>query len=198
LKKSKALKRVRVNRALESIFDYPMTIVEAPIGYGKTTAVREFLALKGSPVIWTSYLSEDDTPASFWDRSAAEFGKIDEAAGIKLRSHGVPSDTPQTTMVISIFNEMNYKPNTTLVVDDFRIRCGDDRNVYFTARSGPSGLGHNLGKYAYRRAAAGNRDKRFLRRFHGGRYNYGRGWKFDHNNCTYNGKRSLRRGDEIK
>ena len=121
MKKSKALKRVRVNRALESIFDYPLTIVEAPIGYGKTTAVREFLALKGSPVIWTSFLSEDDTPASFWDRGASEFGKIDEAAGSRLRSLGVPSDTPQTTMVISIFCEMNYKPNTTLVIDDFHL-----------------------------------------------------------------------------
>ncbi len=49
MKKLKTLKRARVNRALESIFDYPMTIVEAPIGYGKTTAVREFLAFKEQP-----------------------------------------------------------------------------------------------------------------------------------------------------
>lgn len=121
MKKSKALKRVRVNRALESIFDYPMTIVEAPIGYGKTTAVREFLTLKNTPVIWLSFLSEDDTTAAFWDRLAVEFGKVDEAAGSRLKNLGVPSDTPQTTTIISILNEMNYKPNTTLVIDDFHL-----------------------------------------------------------------------------
>lgn len=55
MKRNKTLKRERVNRALELIFDYPLTIVEAPIGYGKTTAVREFLAARGVPVIWTSF-----------------------------------------------------------------------------------------------------------------------------------------------
>ena len=81
MKKLKALKRDRVNRALESIFDYPLTIIEAPIGYGKTTAVREFLALKDIPVVWTSFLSEDESAASFWDRLAAEASKFDQAAG---------------------------------------------------------------------------------------------------------------------
>ncbi len=121
MKKLKALKRERVNRALESIFDYPITIVEAPIGYGKTTAVREFLALKGTPVIWTSFLSEDDTVSWFWERLAAEIGKFDEAAAISLQKLGVPSDTPQTAAIISILNEMDYKPNTVLVIDDFHL-----------------------------------------------------------------------------
>lgn len=116
LKKVKALKREHVNRALESIFDYPMTIVEAPMGYGKTTAVREFLALKGTPVIWTSFLSEDDTSSWFWERLASEIGKFDEAAGISLKKLGVPSDTPQTAAIISILNEMDYKPDTALAI----------------------------------------------------------------------------------
>lgn len=121
MKKPKALKRERVNRALESIFAYPLTIVEAPIGYGKTTAVREFLALKGVPVIWTSFLSEDDTARSFWERLATEIGRFDGAATSRLKSLGVPADTPQTAMAISIINEMIYKPNTTLVIDDFHL-----------------------------------------------------------------------------
>lgn len=95
--------------------------MEAPIGYGKTTAVREFLALKGTPVIWTSFLSEDDTARGFWERLAAEIGKFDEAAAISLQKLGVPSDTPQTAAIISILNEMDYKPNTALVIDDFHL-----------------------------------------------------------------------------
>jgi LuxR family maltose regulon positive regulatory protein len=98
-----------------------MTIVEAPIGYGKTTAVREFLALKGTPVIWTSFLSEDDTASWFWERLAAEIGKFDQAAAVSLQKLGVPSDTPQTAAIITILNEMNYRPNTVLVIDDFHL-----------------------------------------------------------------------------
>ena len=121
MKKLKALKRERVNRELTSIFKYPLTIVEAPMGYGKTTAVREFLALKGVPVIWTCFLSEDDTARGFWERLAAEIGRFDGAAESRLKSLGVPADTPQTAMAVSIINEMVYKPHTTLVVDDFHL-----------------------------------------------------------------------------
>ncbi|HPA53656.1 MAG TPA: LuxR C-terminal-related transcriptional regulator [Bacillota bacterium] len=121
MKKRRTLKRERINRELTNIFKYPLTIVEAPMGYGKTTAVSEFLALKGVPVIWTSFLSEEDTAHGFWERLAAEIGKFDKAAESRLKSLGVPADTPQTTMAVSIINEMGYKPDTTLVIDDFHL-----------------------------------------------------------------------------
>lgn len=121
MKKLKALKRDRVNRSLEDIFNYPITIVEAPMGYGKTTAVREFLALKGVPVIWTSFLPEDDTASWFWERLANEIGKFDKVTEDRLKSLGIPSDTPQTIMAINIINEMVYRPGTTLVIDDYHL-----------------------------------------------------------------------------
>ncbi|MDD3269447.1 MAG: LuxR C-terminal-related transcriptional regulator [Syntrophomonadaceae bacterium] len=121
MKRNKTLKRERVNRALELIFDYPLTIVEAPIGYGKTTAVREFLAARGVPVIWTSFFSEDDTPEAFWDRLATEIGILDETAGIRLKSLGIPFNAPQAATIISIMSELDYSPDTTLVIDDFHL-----------------------------------------------------------------------------
>lgn len=121
MKKLKALKRERVNRALESIFDYPLTIVEAPIGYGKTTAVREFLSTKGSPVLWLSFLSPEDTASFFWDRLAKEIGRVDEAAGGRLKNLGFPSNTPQVANILSILNSLHYEENTALVIDDFHL-----------------------------------------------------------------------------
>lgn len=121
MKKIKALKRERVNRALESIFGYPLTIVEAPMGYGKTTAVREFLADKRSPVLWLTFLSPEDTSAFFWDRLALEIGKLSGEAGAKLKSLGFPSDAPQTANILSILNELDFDENTVLVIDDFHL-----------------------------------------------------------------------------
>ncbi|MEA4970653.1 MAG: LuxR C-terminal-related transcriptional regulator [Candidatus Pelethousia sp.] len=106
------------------MFDYPLTIVEAPIGYGKTTAVREFLAAKGVPVIWTSFFSENDTPEAFWGRLAAEVGKLDETAGNRLKSLGAPADAPQIAAILTILNDLDYEKNTTLVVDDFHLAKG--------------------------------------------------------------------------
>jgi LuxR family maltose regulon positive regulatory protein len=119
--KPKVIKRERVNRALESIFEFPMTILEAPVGYGKTTAVREFLVSKGVFFLWVSLLSEDDTPASFWDRLSSELGKIDETAAHRVKSLGFPSDTPQTAVLINVLRELEYEPDTTLVIDDFHL-----------------------------------------------------------------------------
>ena len=41
--KTKLLNRRRINQKLENAFLYPLSIVHAPIGYGKTTAVSQFL-----------------------------------------------------------------------------------------------------------------------------------------------------------
>jgi LuxR family maltose regulon positive regulatory protein len=46
------LKRERINDRLAEIYDYPLTIVEAPMGYGKTTAVRNYLEMKKIKPIW--------------------------------------------------------------------------------------------------------------------------------------------------
>lgn len=119
MKKNKILKRERVNCALKSILDYPLTIVEAPIGYGKTTAVREFLADRGVSVIWTSFFPVNDTPEAFWDRLAAGVGSVDPAAGARLKSLGIPSNESQATTIISIMSELEYSPDATLVIDDF-------------------------------------------------------------------------------
>lgn len=118
MKKSKTLKRERVNRALTSIFEYPLTIVEAPMGYGKTTAVREFLAASDVPVLWTSFYSDGDTTDAFWDRIAAEAGALNETAGKRLKSLGNPSDISHLRALVSLMNDLDYKPNFTLVVDD--------------------------------------------------------------------------------
>ncbi|MEA4847049.1 MAG: hypothetical protein VB106_07445 [Clostridiaceae bacterium] len=90
MKKREILKRDRVNRTLESIFDYPLTVVEAPIGYGKTTAVREFLISKGCPVMWISFLSSEDTATYFWYRLSSEIGRLDSETSDSLKASDFP------------------------------------------------------------------------------------------------------------
>ena len=34
--------RDRLNKKLEKILEYPITVITAPMGFGKTTAVRSF------------------------------------------------------------------------------------------------------------------------------------------------------------
>lgn len=118
VKKSKMLRRDRINRALTGIFEYPLTIVEAPMGYGKTTAVRDFLALKGVPVLWTSFYSDSDSRQALWERVATAAGGLNETAGRRLRGFGVPTDTSHLRALLSLLSNIDYKPDLTLVIDD--------------------------------------------------------------------------------
>lgn len=121
MKKRIALKRGRVNRTLESIFNYPLTVIEAPIGYGKTTAVREFLSSRGGTILWITFLSTEDAASFFWNSLGTEIGRLDSEIGTRLKSLGFPTDVPQTANVHSILNGLDFEENTTLVIDDFHL-----------------------------------------------------------------------------
>lgn len=121
MKKRKTLKRERVNRVLDSIFNYALTIVEAPIGYGKTTAVREFLSTKANPVLWLSFQYAEDSAAFFWQKFAKEISRVDEPASERLRNLGFPADASQTATILSVLGMLDFKENTVLVIDDFHL-----------------------------------------------------------------------------
>jgi LuxR family maltose regulon positive regulatory protein len=121
MKRQKVLRRDRVNRALESIFDYPLTVVEAPMGYGKTTAVRDFIMAKSCPSMWLTFLSPEDTHIYFWDRLSAEICRFDKETGDSLKSLGFPVDASQTANIISLMRGLELPPDTILVIDDYHL-----------------------------------------------------------------------------
>lgn len=121
MKKVKMLKRQRINRALKSIFNYPYTIVEAPIGYGKTTAVKEFLKTEGNNALWISLLVAEETTSFFWNEFANQLGLLDEVMGDRLRSLGFPLDVPHMAKILSMLNDIDYEEKTVLVIDDYHL-----------------------------------------------------------------------------
>jgi len=42
----------RIKNSMSRVLDYPLTIVEAPMGYGKTTAVREYFNNSDAFMLW--------------------------------------------------------------------------------------------------------------------------------------------------
>ncbi len=121
MKKAELLRRKHLDGILSSLYDYPMTIVEAPMGFGKTTAVKSFLKAEKSTPLWITFFHAGESVSYFWDKFSAEFGKLDDTAGAKLKALGFPSDIPQTEMVISLLNGINFINKTVLVIDDFHL-----------------------------------------------------------------------------
>ena len=75
---------------MDSIGEYPLTIVEAPMGYGKTTAVKHLLNNWDATVHWLRVY--DDSADSFWDSFARLFGELKDGLNRSLVQLGLPDD----------------------------------------------------------------------------------------------------------
>lgn len=115
------LKRERINDQLAEIYDYPLTIVEAPMGYGKTTAVRNFLEMKKIKPIWITFQPENGSADYKWDKVCEEIGKWDQNTGQTLKQLGFPVDVPQMDQVLSVLSKMNTDDSLFMVLDDYHL-----------------------------------------------------------------------------
>jgi LuxR family maltose regulon positive regulatory protein len=106
---------------LSEIFGYSLTIVEAPMGFGKTTAVKNFLSDMKTPYLWIAFLNSSASSTFFWEKFSSELMKIDENSGKKLKKLGFPMDAPQVEKIIYILNNIDYKEKTVLVIDDYHL-----------------------------------------------------------------------------
>ncbi|WP_032079177.1 hypothetical protein [Clostridium drakei] len=84
MESSKILKRKRIDCILSKVYDYPLTIVEAPMGFGKTTAVKEFLQSEKNPYIWITFLNSLESTTSIWNQFSEEISKLDVVSGKSL------------------------------------------------------------------------------------------------------------------
>lgn len=121
MQKVRILKRERINTILSAIYDYPLIIVEAPMGFGKTTAVMNFLASEKNNALRIAFLNSSKSTAFFWNKFGDEMGKLDKKAADALKSLGLPADAPQADKIISILNSIEYDEKTVLVIDDYHL-----------------------------------------------------------------------------
>lgn len=77
-------------QALAAIFDHPLTLVEAPMGYGKTTAIKEFLNNEASTALWLKIYNS--TTGSFWPDFCGLFGKLNPGLAQSLSRLEFPED----------------------------------------------------------------------------------------------------------
>src|SRR5690349_21660289 len=75
------LEREHIMRALDAIEQPVLTLIAAPAGYGKTTAVRAWCAVRGAAVAWVTLDSGDNDPARLWRYVATAVDRSCPGAG---------------------------------------------------------------------------------------------------------------------
>ena len=113
------LPRPRLVRSLGGAAGAPLTLVSAPPGYGKTTAVRAWCASRASPSAWVTLDTRDNDPNRMWRYVATAVDRIRGGLG-----RGALQRLPRTGGSIeSAIDELtnalaSYGEECVIVLDD--------------------------------------------------------------------------------
>ncbi len=91
---------------LDGFSSAALTLVDAPVGFGKTVLARSWGAQADTAIAWVSIDSADDDPVRLWTYVATAVDRIRPGLGrgalARLRSPGVPPETVVDELVNSI------------------------------------------------------------------------------------------------
>ena len=104
---------------LSKILTTPLTVVEAPMGYGKTTAIREYVKNAGAFILWRTL--DNNSVSSFWQAFTRLIGKVDPDCAQNLMKLGFPDTAFFLGEALNLIENVAFPPNTVLVIDDYHL-----------------------------------------------------------------------------
>lgn len=109
----------KLKRQLDQISRYPLTVVEAPSGFGKTTAVREYLHTSHpeAACIWYTCLGEP--AAAAWAGICDLFAGISQKAAEDLKNLAGPKKDTLYYIRVTLKN-LKFQGEVYLVVDNYQ------------------------------------------------------------------------------
>jgi LuxR family transcriptional regulator, maltose regulon positive regulatory protein len=110
--------RPRIVRALEAAGDSPLTLVAAPAGYGKTTAVRAWCGSSETALAWVTLDVGDNEPARLWTYVATAVDRVRDGLGRRALRR-LRSGMPIETAVDELMNGVaTFGRELAIVLDD--------------------------------------------------------------------------------
>jgi LuxR family transcriptional regulator, maltose regulon positive regulatory protein len=112
--------RPNIMRALDAGADAALTLVAAPAGYGKTTAVRAWCASSETALAWVTLDAGDNDPARLWTYVATAVDRVRDGLGRRALHRLGVSGMPIETAVDELMNGIAaFGHELALVLDDF-------------------------------------------------------------------------------
>ena len=125
---SKYIERKRILVKMENIERYPLSIVHAPMGYGKTVAVREYLETTEADCVWVSLAGSEGEADYLWARLCDALNEVNEELAARFSAIGFPYDCFKTEALLDVLMDYDYKNHLILVFDDFHTI--EENNVF--------------------------------------------------------------------
>ena len=100
---SKYIERKRILGKMENIERYPLSIVHAPMGYGKTVAVREYLKTTEADWVWVSLAGSEGEADYLWARLCDALNGVNEELAARFSAIGFPYDCFKTDALLDVY-----------------------------------------------------------------------------------------------
>ena len=113
--------RPRLNNQLN--IGRPVTILAAPAGFGKTTALSEWIPTSQHCVTWVALDDGDNDPVRFWMYVIAALQRLRPDLGANaLTMLQLPQSPPITSILTTFINDITSFPEAfSLVLDDYHL-----------------------------------------------------------------------------
>ncbi len=115
MKRRSYYKRKRIDAILSAMAEYPLTLLIASTGYGKTTTVRHFLKNEDLPAVWVNVMGPEESV--FWEALCTALQPVLPELARALRPLGMPRDAQEMAQAAGIIRERTPSP-LYLVIDD--------------------------------------------------------------------------------
>ncbi len=119
MKKRAILQRNRGNKQLEDALEYPLTMIVAPMGFGKTTAVKAFLENVRGKHIWLTIHQDEESPQLLWNLVVDQIARGDPKFGEQLHQMGFPLNQLQQNKVFRLIEKYSANERIIIVIDDY-------------------------------------------------------------------------------
>ena len=134
------LRRARLLELLDDVDGAALTLLDAAVGYGKTTLLRSWCAERPEPVIWMTLDARDDDPARLWTHLATGVERLGHGLAQRaLTSLGIRGAAVETGVDELMSGLVAYGRPATIVLDDLDAVRGEDslRSIEYAIRRLP-------------------------------------------------------------
>ncbi|MDR2729656.1 MAG: helix-turn-helix transcriptional regulator, partial [Treponema sp.] len=119
--------RPRLNQLFSEAVKYPLVVVCAGAGYGKTSAVRDFTQEYNATTAWGHLSERDNSSARFWEGYIHTMSKINEPFARELKKMSFPDTKDKLSHYQTLLSELVEKKRRIIVMDDFH--CIEELSV---------------------------------------------------------------------
>jgi LuxR family transcriptional regulator, maltose regulon positive regulatory protein len=123
------LRRARLLGVLDGDEGAVLTVVDAPVGYGKTTLLRSWCAERPEAVVWMTLDAADDDPVRLWTHLATAVERLGQGLGgpalVRLGVRGAGIEAAVDEVMNGL---VAYGRPATIVLDDLHA-VGSERSL---------------------------------------------------------------------